>query len=767
MNTIIETDGASAFLSALWGANPDDTLSGKNYITELTEKGMKHHPVASVTEAVSRAMAISNASGNAYHACAEYITTDNRKAENVRQAHAFWFDIDCGEAKAATGDGYTTKGAATKAVAEFCKATGIPTPNALVDSGNGLHIYWLMDISVGADEWTALAMKLKALTAKHGLLADPSRTSDRASVLRVPGTMNMKDPANPKPVTLKLMTGAVSFAIFKAAIEAADAGDDAKPSLNDALRGGMDKNLHRPLPETLENIAEVRRMLGFIPASCNRAQYLRIMWSVLATGWSVAEELAREWAITDPKYDPVEFNKNVLSFNPDLKDGVGFGTLWHWARQGGWVEAAITETDPIKLALREFNTRYFVARVGGGVFVFDEQDGNILAGGMSTAAFKQYYAGREVSGVNIAGKWVKWEDRRTYSALIFDPSNKTTPGMYNTWRGLVMQPKLGECGRILTHIKDVWCSNNSAQFEYVVRWLALLMQRPWYKPEVALVLRSKEGTGKTIIVQILLDILGTHGFTAAQKEQVAGRFNGHLFDKVLVVLEEAFFAGDPAAVAATKALVTNKTLGYEAKGKDSFNAANYAHVISLTNHSWAVPAGEDSRRWMVLDVDDSKRGNHAYFTGLSAEIDNGGKGAFLHYLLSVDLTGWNPRAFPDSKALHTQQVETLSRSNPVAAWWLNVLAGGSFTVEGGAIDWRTEIPAADLQESYLRASARMRNAPSWDAAAKQLRKLIPPGALGRIRRCGQDGRLFFYSLPELDEARAYFRTITGVDPCEA
>jgi hypothetical protein len=43
----------------------------------------------------------------------------------------------------------------------------------------------------------------------------------------------------------------------------------------------------------------------------------------------------------------------------------------------------------------------------------------------------------------------------------------------------------------------------------------------------------------------------------AQKDQVAGRFNGHLFDKVLMVLEEAFLASDPAAVAAAKALVTN------------------------------------------------------------------------------------------------------------------------------------------------------------------------------------------------------------------
>jgi phage/plasmid-associated DNA primase len=134
-------------------------------------------------------------------------------------------------------------------------------------------------------------------------------------------------------------------------------------------------------------------------------------------------------------------------------------------------------------------------------------------------------------------------------------------------------------------ILDVWCGGDKKQFRYVMRWMALLVQKPSVKPEVALVLRSKEGTGKTMIVQLLLKIFGPHGFTTAQKDQVARRFNGHLFDKVLVVLEEAFFAGDPATVAAAKALVTNPTLGYEAKGKDAFSAPNYAHVITLTNNA--------------------------------------------------------------------------------------------------------------------------------------------------------------------------------------
>ena len=544
-----------------------------------------------------------------------------------------------------------------------------------------------------------------------------------------------------------------------------------KPTLADKPSSHADINdelgvrpQYQAMLETPEEIARVKSMLAVIPANCDRSTWRNICWAVMATGWACAEDLAREWSMTAPElFDESSFQKVVDSYRPD--GGISFGTLVHHAQQHGWVEPQ--SSDPLQVAFREMNTRYFVARIGGGVFVFDEQDRNILSGGMAFTAFKQLHAGRVVNGVNVAAAWLSRPERRTYERVVFDPAGNTETAAFNTWRGLAVAPAAGSCVLILEHIRLVWCSGNMAQFEYVIRWLALLVQRPWQKPEVALVLRSREGTGKTIIVQILLNILGVHGFVAAQKDQVAGRFNGHLFDKVLVVLEEAFFAGDPAAVSATKALVTNQTLGYEAKGKDAFSAANFAHVISMTNHEWAAPAGEDSRRWMMMDVSDAKRGKHDYFAALAAEIENGGTGAFLHHLLSIGLTDWNPRALPESNALHAQQRETMMRSDPVAAWWYHVLAEGTFTVEGGALDWANEIDAKDAQDSYIRASARARNAPTWDAAAKRLRKYVPTGAFVKSRKSGNGIRHFVYSLPDIADARICFSKATGVDPCAA
>lgn len=94
---------------------------------------------------------------------------------------------------------YASQQEALAALLGFVRATGLPWP-MVVSSGRGLHVYWLFQEAIPSEEWRGLAAKLHALVQYHGLRADPARTRDCASVLRVAGTLNHKDPANPRPV---------------------------------------------------------------------------------------------------------------------------------------------------------------------------------------------------------------------------------------------------------------------------------------------------------------------------------------------------------------------------------------------------------------------------------------------------------------------------------------------------------------------------------------------------------------------------------------
>ena len=136
-----------------------------------------------------------DASGHdAYFALATLEGAGSRKADNVQSIKSFFLDLDCGPDKE-----FADQETAILELGSFCKRHSLPTPT-LVNSGRGVHVYWILSDSVGRDEWWPVAERLKKLCEADGFKADPAVTSDVARVLRVPLTHNHKsDP--PAPVT--------------------------------------------------------------------------------------------------------------------------------------------------------------------------------------------------------------------------------------------------------------------------------------------------------------------------------------------------------------------------------------------------------------------------------------------------------------------------------------------------------------------------------------------------------------------------------------
>ncbi len=164
-----------------------------------------------------------SASADMYLACSTFNDGGGRKQTDVKEAKAFWLDVDCGPDKP-----YSDKREGIEALGLFSKTAGLPTPT-IVDSGNGVHCYWPLNKPLPRDEWRSLANKFKALTHRFGLKADDSRTADEASVMRLPGTMNLKDPANPKAVRVVRDAGIFDTDEITAKIEAASAKVMAMP----------------------------------------------------------------------------------------------------------------------------------------------------------------------------------------------------------------------------------------------------------------------------------------------------------------------------------------------------------------------------------------------------------------------------------------------------------------------------------------------------------------------------------------------------------
>ena len=134
-----------------------------------------------------------------YFGCAKYETGDNRTGDNAKYFKALWVDIDCGEDKAASGDGYIDQATGLQELQRFCKTIGLPKP-ILINSGRGIHAYWAFTEVIGKDRWQPMMNRLAELCKIHSLIADP-KCFEPARILRVPNTLNFKD-TPPSSVTV-------------------------------------------------------------------------------------------------------------------------------------------------------------------------------------------------------------------------------------------------------------------------------------------------------------------------------------------------------------------------------------------------------------------------------------------------------------------------------------------------------------------------------------------------------------------------------------
>jgi hypothetical protein len=118
----------------------------------------------------------------------------SRKAADCLFVRSFFIDLDVGPTK-----DYPDKGEAHIALFKLQHAAELPEP-VVIDSGGGIHAYWIMDTDIPADEWKIYAEKFKALCMLH-IKIDPVVTADAARIMRAPETFNYKtDP--PKPTSV-------------------------------------------------------------------------------------------------------------------------------------------------------------------------------------------------------------------------------------------------------------------------------------------------------------------------------------------------------------------------------------------------------------------------------------------------------------------------------------------------------------------------------------------------------------------------------------
>ena len=311
---------------------------------------------------------------------------------------------------------------------------------------------------------------------------------------------------------------------------------------------------------------------------------------------------------------------------------------------------------------------YFMHTLNGGIYKINPDCG-VTA--QRPSGFNNVFACRQARCndgklISASAAWRRSANRREYVQIGYWPDDHGRPAKsYNLWRGWGVTPKQGVWSIIYDHILDVIADGDQEKANFILDWCAHMVQRPWEKPGVALVLKGKKGTGKTLLTQILARVVGRQNtLITADGKSLFARFNWHLADKVLIGAEEAFFAENRELSDQLKHLLTGDEIEVEQKFGQRMSIKSLHRMIMTSNHADVVQITDDERRFFVCDVSERRRGDYKYFAPLWRAAngeDNTTLAAFMHELKTRDITNWRPElAARDVSALHSSRQKLVS-----------------------------------------------------------------------------------------------------------
>jgi hypothetical protein len=476
----------------------------------------------------------------------------------------------------------------------------------------------------------------------------------------------------------------------------------------------VEESIERPI-----DYAQMKRMLEYIdPNNLQYDGWVRVGMSIHSQmSDSTGLELWNTWSKRGDRYKLGECEARWGGFDSDGKSRAG--TVCFLAKEGGWIvrEDEVT-TNPSDMIVQELNKTYALVTIGGKVRIMKElEDAEVAYAGqpryslMEVSAWEMVMANRYITvdekKVPLSKIWTPHTGRRTYSnGLGLYPSGDAPKNCYNTWRGFAVKPKEGDCSLFINHIEEVLCKGDKKLSSWVLDWMADLIQDTGKPKGCALVMRGQEGAGKGVVASALGRLVSSNYIHLTDDAHLTGNFNAHMSNAVLMFADEITWGGNKKSAGKLKGLITERNLMTERKGVDAVMAHNSVHVIISSNSDWVIPAGAESRRWLVLDVANTHVGDESYFDKLHDQMEFGGDQALMHFLLNRKITN-SLRTAMETDALREQRALSQDCSSAVDWWSRMILRGQFLTPEESEFDpekagstWAALVTKSAFYEEY-------------------------------------------------------------------
>ncbi|KAA6376855.1 MAG: hypothetical protein EZS28_027619, partial [Streblomastix strix] len=218
-------------------------------------------------------------------------------------------------------------------------------------------------------------------------------------------------------------------------------------------------------------------------------------------------------------------------------------------------------------------------------------------------------------------------------------------------------------------IKETIAAGDERVYEYILNWMAWLIQNPGKKSRAAIVIQGRQGIGKNRFTDVIAELTSRYSCSNITNiDEFTGRFNSVVENKMFAVLNEMMNYNDSKKGVATvmKSIISDLTIRINEKNQPRRTAENVMNIIYVTNADMPVQLDTDDRRHLVCtcktvhQVSEEHKEDVEYFNELSQSYTQEFYENLMTFLLERDISQFNPTLIPMTEA--KKQLINVSRS---------------------------------------------------------------------------------------------------------
>lgn len=278
---------------------------------------------------------------------------------------------------------------------------------------------------------------------------------------------------------------------------------------------------------------------------------------------------------------------------------------------------------------------------------------------------KENSIGNKIIKYNAYNAFEAYEEQFYFDEIHFNSDNPKDLTYFTGFKYKILQEINHEViDNYLKLISEGISGNDSIVNDYIIKWIANIIQNPGVKNEVALVISGNSGTGKTTFTDILCNLLSGYSKTIQGVKRLTGEYNSVIENKMLIVANELDIADSnfEREMNALKSIITDDQKDCRKIYEDFYTCENVCNFIFCSNYDNSITINNDDRRYCIIKSSDKFKGDFEFFKQLK-ELPNDFYDNLLSYFLKVDLKDFNPRDFPITEARENLIENNLSKTD--------------------------------------------------------------------------------------------------------